>query len=449
MSITIQQLKTKRIALVLSGGGARGAYQIGVWKAMKEIGIPIHIVTGISVGALNGAFVAQDDLMQAEKMWNNVATADVLDFESSEDLTTLSGYTKNLTTLIYQALKQRGISSKPMKQLVDYYLADEETLKNMSVEFGVVVTNSATYQEESYYLNHLSRDKIKHYLLASASLYPIMEKTMIDELPYMDGGYRNHIPINLALEKNPDYIIATDLHPEVDIKVPYNNDQILMIRPKWFLGDLMTFDINRNRRNLQLGYNDLKKAVGIYSGHLYTFVDDGSALREGLLEVIHQKTTDNNLINFVMENKDTLIKRLAREWGHYINEDNFHIALMEITARLFYISPYKARTVTQFNQQLHNRIVEFYNMDKNDALDQMKPEFYLGYKEWYDYFRRKLSILPEQERIFYFLDLLKEEKHKSSKVSYPFLLTIDPVPFTVALYIYYLSKNDKILIHTK
>ena len=49
-----------KTALVLAGGGSRGAYQIGVWQALREMDIPIHIVTGTSVGALNGALIAQN-----------------------------------------------------------------------------------------------------------------------------------------------------------------------------------------------------------------------------------------------------------------------------------------------------------------------------------------------------------------------------------------------------
>ena len=41
--------------LVLAGGGVRGAYQIGVWKALKELKIKVSVVSGVSIGAVNGA----------------------------------------------------------------------------------------------------------------------------------------------------------------------------------------------------------------------------------------------------------------------------------------------------------------------------------------------------------------------------------------------------------
>ena len=52
-------------ALVLSGGGSKGSYQIGVWKALRKLHIKFDIVTGTSVGALNGALVAQKNYYKA------------------------------------------------------------------------------------------------------------------------------------------------------------------------------------------------------------------------------------------------------------------------------------------------------------------------------------------------------------------------------------------------
>ena len=49
----------KKTALVLSGGGARGAYEAGAWQALTELGIKIDIITGTSVGAITAAMVAQ------------------------------------------------------------------------------------------------------------------------------------------------------------------------------------------------------------------------------------------------------------------------------------------------------------------------------------------------------------------------------------------------------
>ena len=56
-------------AVVLSGGGSKGSYQIGVWKALRKLKIKYDIVTGTSVGALNGALMVQNKFHKACKLW--------------------------------------------------------------------------------------------------------------------------------------------------------------------------------------------------------------------------------------------------------------------------------------------------------------------------------------------------------------------------------------------
>ena len=62
----------KEYGLVLEGGGAKGAYQIGAWKALKEAGIHVKGIAGTSVGALNGALIAMDDFEKAERIWETI-----------------------------------------------------------------------------------------------------------------------------------------------------------------------------------------------------------------------------------------------------------------------------------------------------------------------------------------------------------------------------------------
>ena len=59
---------TKEYGLVLDGGGARGAYQIGAWKALKEAGVKISAVAGTSVGALNGALIWKGRMLMTGKI---------------------------------------------------------------------------------------------------------------------------------------------------------------------------------------------------------------------------------------------------------------------------------------------------------------------------------------------------------------------------------------------
>lgn len=76
------------IGLVLEGGGGKGAYQIGVWQALRELGLEEHIkvVAGTSVGALNAALFLQGDIQQAKDIWFHISHEQLLwDTEQEED----------------------------------------------------------------------------------------------------------------------------------------------------------------------------------------------------------------------------------------------------------------------------------------------------------------------------------------------------------------------------
>ena len=65
------KLDTSKIyAIALEGGGARGAWQVGAWRALEEAGVRYNAVSGTSVGAINGALMAMRDLKQAEQIWH-------------------------------------------------------------------------------------------------------------------------------------------------------------------------------------------------------------------------------------------------------------------------------------------------------------------------------------------------------------------------------------------
>ena len=68
-------------ALALEGGGAKGAYQIGVWKALRQAGIRVTAVAGSSVGSLNGALITMGDLDKAEELWKNIRYSQIMDVD--------------------------------------------------------------------------------------------------------------------------------------------------------------------------------------------------------------------------------------------------------------------------------------------------------------------------------------------------------------------------------
>ena len=72
-------------ALVLNGGGSRGAYEIGAWQALDELGVRFDGVYGTSIGALNAALFAQGDLDGAVELWSNITVSQIMAVEDEDD----------------------------------------------------------------------------------------------------------------------------------------------------------------------------------------------------------------------------------------------------------------------------------------------------------------------------------------------------------------------------
>lgn len=93
----------KDYGLVFAGGGTKGCYEIGVWKALKELGVKIKAVAGTSIGAINGAFFAQDDYEAAYEVWSNINIEDFINVESD-----------NIITMFIAALRNNGLDVSPL-----------------------------------------------------------------------------------------------------------------------------------------------------------------------------------------------------------------------------------------------------------------------------------------------------------------------------------------------
>src|SRR5262245_34888613 len=74
-----QDLDKATFGIVLAGGGGRGAYQIGCWKKLKELGLDrFSVISGTSVGALNAALIAAGDVPQAVRLWEDLEESKVV-----------------------------------------------------------------------------------------------------------------------------------------------------------------------------------------------------------------------------------------------------------------------------------------------------------------------------------------------------------------------------------
>ena len=254
-------------ALVLCGGGARGGYHIGVWKALKEIGYVPSIITGTSVGALNGALltIKEDDL--AEEIWQNMSMETVFNKKEKMDINAI----KSPAEFLLQIGEVGGIDPVPLKKLVNK-LADEKKFRQSDIDFGLVVTAVKPMRMITKFVDQMEEGKIADYILASSACFPIMKMYEINGENYVDGGYSDNIPFELALQRGAKEMVIVDMPGIFKLKkVEDINAKVHYIFPKHDLGNFIIFNKETANRDIVLGYLDTMKVFDKLEGNNYTF----------------------------------------------------------------------------------------------------------------------------------------------------------------------------------
>ena len=251
-----------RKALVLAGGGARGSYQVGVWRALTELGWKPDLITGTSVGSLNGAMFALDLYETARAMWLTIRSQDVMELpEQDADLSELHRFLR-------EVVRQGGMDVTPLEEIVERVL-DEDALRASPIDFGLVTVEQRGLRPCELPLKDIPRGRVKDYLLASAACFPALRAHSIDGVNYLDGGYRDNMPTALAQKMGADELLCVDLEG-VGITRPNRTGlPTTLIKSYWELGDILHFDPDTARRNMELGYYDTRRAMGYLRGCAY------------------------------------------------------------------------------------------------------------------------------------------------------------------------------------
>ena len=243
-------------ALVLAGGGARGSYQVGVWKALMELDWHPQIITGTSVGSLNGAMFVLDLYEVARDMWLTIRSKDVMELpEENADLSALHSFLRSV-------VKAGGMDVSPLEEIVERVL-DEDALRRADIRFGLVTVEQRGLKA-----------RVKDYLMASAACFPALRAREIDGVKFLDGGYSDNMPTGLAKKMGADELVCVDLEGVGITRPNLTGLPTTMVRSYWELGDILHFDPDTARRNVELGYYDTLRAFGRVRGCAYA-VDNG------------------------------------------------------------------------------------------------------------------------------------------------------------------------------
>ena len=242
----------EKTAVVLAGGGSRGAYQIGVWKAMRELHIDYQLVAGTSVGALNGALMVQQEYDKALRVWENISSQEIVGDAIPQQDDPDDRFLRR--AFAHQAFAHGGVELSALEHFVSR-LVDEERFWDSPVDFALVTVEYPSLKPLELMKKDIPRGKLQEYLMASAACFPAFQTKEIDGRRYMDGGYHDNMPVNLALKMGADRVIAVDLESiGITHRVRDPEKQVTLICSLWPLGSFLKFEEKLARRNIQLGY---------------------------------------------------------------------------------------------------------------------------------------------------------------------------------------------------
>lgn len=262
----------ERWALTLAGGGGKGAYEIGVWQALREIGLEKNLiaVSGSSSGALNAALISLNEFDKAKTIWSSIMPKQFLDINYD----TIIG---PLNTLVKRTLTAGLCSRDGLIDIIDKYL-NLEQLASARIPAYVSISRyssdcidclSEKPQVEYISLSEVSPDDAGQFLLASSAMPYIYPPEIIHGNVYRDGGLADNVPIYPMTSVGADNLIVVKLEPDdkVDTSLYSKFKEVVEIIPSREIGDLFDGTLEFTSRNVMfrmlLGYYDTLRTFGL------------------------------------------------------------------------------------------------------------------------------------------------------------------------------------------
>lgn len=269
----------KTYAIALGGGGAKGSYEIGVWRALAEEGLKYNAVSGTSVGALNGALMAMHDLENGIELWSNIRFSRVMNV--NDDIMgrlykgqTSRGELYSILKSSWRLVKNGGFDVTPLRELLKEYI-DPQAIAESDVDFTAVTYSITDKREVVVDFRQTPPDEICDMLLASAYFPAFKNVPLQGGKRYTDGGVTDALPVTPLLERGYKDIIAVRLKGGIGREKriePKEGVSVSYIEPKRALGGTLNFTAEQAKRNINLGYYDAKRFVYGYEGEYYYLV---------------------------------------------------------------------------------------------------------------------------------------------------------------------------------
>lgn len=278
--IDVEKLFDLNIGLVLAGGGAKGAYEAGVFKALWELDIirRVSVVSGTSIGTINGLMLSMNDGNVMDKSWSNISYSRFINNENK------------IRDINIKKLIKREDTVDKEKKLADLFKKNDIGLLSQSgirsfiedyVDFNVIrqskkILYACAYnidleKPEYFKLNDYDDKKALDICIASCAVPFLFKPIEIDEYRYADGGVNNpqyrepnvdNVPIAPLKDHNCDIIIVVHLSYKEDLnREGFENTNIIEIYPSTqleLIEGIGSLNISPSALNqhIELGYRD-------------------------------------------------------------------------------------------------------------------------------------------------------------------------------------------------
>ena len=252
------------VALVLGGGGAKGAAEVGVLKEIEAVGVPVDYVVGTSIGSIVGGLYAAGyrsaalDSLFTHQDW--LALFNDRKAKRGEKVKAIGGFGLMRGTHVVQFLDS-------LLTAQDHYTAttgnypDSISFDSLPIPFRAVACNVKTGESVV-----LSQGSLPLTMRASMAIPGVFKPVRIDSLTMLDGGLVNNLPVDVARALGADIVIAVDLtqnkHPDF---VPKKIRKHMGKGLKWLRQRPDFVNYNRNRKDADLCINPTLKGYGVTS----------------------------------------------------------------------------------------------------------------------------------------------------------------------------------------
>lgn len=261
----------KKLGIALAGGGARGAYQIGAWKALKEHGIDTKIAafSGASVGSLNAVLFAMGDYDLAKDLWMSLEKTSLFHL----DRKIYSRIMKEKLNIFNKGIFDNRKLEKMLEDSIDFerikdkeiYVATTHLGNEKSTFFDLIRTNYKHYfkkdQQVQYVdLRDADQTRIVKTLLASCAIPIVFRPVKIASETFYDGGILDNAPYQPLIDAGCDVILIIDLYTFSSLRIKKDFPvPTYTIYPKRSLRGILDFSKKHNVRRHELGYKDMQK----------------------------------------------------------------------------------------------------------------------------------------------------------------------------------------------